>query len=84
MSSAAPTHGERAILHRMSTLIDDAVLVLRQLPEDLQEAAARAILAFDGDDDGSLQQADRSLREHCEPLRASIPRNRSSHVGVSC
>lgn len=37
----------------MSTLIEDAVQVLRQLPEDVQEAAARAIIDYaagDGQD----------------------------------
>lgn len=34
----------------MSNLIDEAIDVLRALPEDAQEAAARAILAYSADD----------------------------------
>lgn len=30
----------------LSTLVDDAVQVLRQLPEDAQQAAARAIIDY--------------------------------------
>ena len=31
---------------RMSTLLEDAVQVLRQLPEEVQEAAARTIIEY--------------------------------------
>ena len=30
----------------MSSLVDEAVEVLRQLPEDIQDAVARSILAY--------------------------------------
>ena len=44
----------------MSKLIDDAVRVLRDLPEDVQQAAARAILDYGAgyDDDVYLSDAD--------------------------
>jgi hypothetical protein len=35
----------------MSKLVDDAVRVLRELPEDVQAAAARAIIEYGADDD---------------------------------
>jgi hypothetical protein len=40
----------------MSTLIEDAVKVLRELPEDIQAAAARAIIDYgtNYDDDVTL------------------------------
>ena len=38
----------------MSNLIDEAIIVLRALPDDVQEAAARAIIAFGADDGGDL------------------------------
>ena len=39
----------------MSNLIEDAVNVLRRLPENLQEAAARAILDYGAGCDDDLQ-----------------------------
>ena len=43
----------------MSTneLIEDAVKVLRQLPEDVQEAAARAIINYSAGEDNDPQSS---------------------------
>jgi hypothetical protein len=45
----------------MSTLIDDAVRVLRELPEDVQ-AAARAIIEYGAGDDDDLARSNASRR----------------------
>ena len=47
----------------MSTLIEDAVRVLRDLPEDVQEAAARAILNYGAGQDEDLQLSDEQVAE---------------------
>lgn len=60
----------------MTTLIDDAVRVLRQLPEDIQAAAARAILdygaGFDDDVHLSDEQAQEVERRMADPNRAFL------------
>jgi hypothetical protein len=42
----------------MNELIEDAVNVLRQLPEDVQEAAARAIINYSAGEDNDLRSSD--------------------------
>jgi hypothetical protein len=43
---------------RMSDLIEDAVEVLRHLPENVQEAAARAIINYGASHDDDLRLSD--------------------------
>jgi hypothetical protein len=47
----------------MSTLLEDAVEVLKGLPEDLQAAAARAILDYGAACDDDLQLSDAQVTE---------------------
>lgn len=60
----------------MSTLIEDAVRVLRELPEDVQEAAARAILNYGAGHDEDLQLSDEQVaeveRRMADPNRAFL------------
>lgn len=60
----------------MSNLIDDAVEVLRGLPEDLQAAAARAILDYGAGQDEDLQLSDEQVieveRRMADPNRAFL------------
>ena len=46
----------------MTNLLDEAVKVLRELPEDQQEAAARAIINY-GADDNEAQLSDEQVAE---------------------
>jgi hypothetical protein len=46
----------------MTKLLDEAVKVLRELPEDRQEAAARAIINYGADDD-EVQLSDEDVAE---------------------
>jgi hypothetical protein len=46
----------------MTRLLEEAVRVLRDLPEDRQEAAARAILNYGADDD-EVQLSDEDVAE---------------------
>jgi hypothetical protein len=52
-------HGKLTI---MSKLVDDAVGVLRELPENVQAAAARAIIEYGAGDDDDLALSDASRR----------------------
>ena len=47
----------------MSKLIDDAVRVLRDLPEDVQQAAARAIIDYGAGYDDDFQLSDAQVAE---------------------
>lgn len=47
----------------MSELVNDAITVLRELPDDVQEATARAILAYSGGTDPDLQLSDDQVAE---------------------
>jgi len=46
----------------MTNLLEEAVKVLRELPDDRQEAAARAIIDYGSDDDGA-QLSDEQVAE---------------------
>lgn len=47
----------------MSRLLEDAVEVLRQLPDDLQQTAARAIISFGAGQDEDLRLSDAQVAE---------------------
>lgn len=47
----------------MSNLIEDAVRALRNLPDDVRDAAARAIINYDVDYDDDLQLSDAQVEE---------------------
>ena len=47
----------------MNKLIDDAVEVLRHLPENVQEAAARAIINYGASQDDELHVSDAQVAE---------------------
>jgi hypothetical protein len=47
----------------MSKLIDEAVRVLHELPEEAQEAAARAILDYQASYDDDVQLSDEQVAE---------------------
>lgn len=47
----------------MSRLLEDAVEVLRQLPDELQETAARAIINFGAGHDEDLRLSDAQVAE---------------------
>jgi hypothetical protein len=47
----------------MSKLIDDAVRVLRELPEDVQAAAARAIIDYSAGYDDDIRLSDEQVTE---------------------
>jgi len=47
----------------MSKLIEDAVRVLRELPEDMQVAAARAIIEYGADHDDDVTLSDDQVVE---------------------
>lgn len=74
----------------MSNLIEDAVTVLRGLPDDVQEAAARAIIDYDAGLDEDLRLSDDQVaeveRRMADPNRAFMSldeaRNRLRHFGV--
>lgn len=74
----------------MSKLIDDAVKVLRELPDDIQAAAARAIIEYSAgyDDDVALSddQVTEVERRMADPNRnfmsLSDTRHRLRHFGV--
>ena len=51
-----------AIIRSMIKLLEEAVKVLRELPDDRQEAAARAIINYGADDDG-IQLSDDQVAE---------------------
>lgn len=63
----------------MSNLIEDAVKVLRELPDDVQEAAARAIIDYGASYDDDLQLSDEQVaeveRRIAEPNRALLSLN---------
>jgi hypothetical protein len=73
----------------MSKIVDDAVRVLRQLPEDVQAAAARAIIDYGAgyDDDAALsdEQVTEVERRVADPNRnfmsLSDTRHRLRHFG---
>ena len=46
----------------MTNLLEEAVKVLRELPDDRQEAAARAIIDYGADDD-DVQLSDQQVAE---------------------
>lgn len=59
----------------MTNLIDEAMQVLRALPDDRQEAAARAIINYGAADDDiqlSDEQADEIERRLADPNRKFI------------
>jgi hypothetical protein len=74
----------------MSKIVDDAVRVLRDLPEDVQAAAARAIIDYGAgyDDDVALsdEQVTEVERRIADPNRnfmsLSDTRHRLRHFGV--
>ena len=47
----------------MSNLIEDAVQALRNLPDDVRDAAARAILSYETDYNDELQLSDDQVDE---------------------
>jgi hypothetical protein len=47
----------------MSNLIDDAVRALRNLPEDVRDAAARAIIDYQAGYDDDVQLSDEQVEE---------------------
>jgi hypothetical protein len=47
----------------MNTLIEDAIEVLRHLPEDVQSAAARAIIDYGTNQDDDFQLTDEQVAE---------------------
>ena len=73
-----------------SKLVDDAVRVLRELPEDVQAAAARAIIEYGAgyDDDVALSDeqvaaVERRINDpHRNFLSLSDTRHRLRHFGV--
>ena len=73
-----------------SKLVDDAVRVLRELPEDVQAAAARAIIEYGAgyDDDVALSDeqvaaVERRINDpHRNFLSLSDTRHRLRHLGV--
>jgi hypothetical protein len=74
----------------MTKLVDDAVRVLRELPENVQAAAARAIIEYGAgyDDDVALsdEQVAEVERRMADPnrnfLSLSDTRHRLRHFGV--
>ena len=60
----------------MSKLIDEAIKVLRTLPEDVQAAAARAIIDYGADHDDDLRLSDAQAaeieRRMADPNRAIV------------
>ena len=74
----------------MTKLVDDAVRVLRELPENVQAVAARAIIEYGAgyDDDVALtdEQVAEVERRMADPnrnfLSLSDTRNRLRHFGV--
>lgn len=74
----------------MSKLIEDAVRVLRDLPEDVQQAAARAIIEYGAGYDEDVQLSDAQVveveRRRADPNRVLLPldevRNRLRPFGV--
>lgn len=74
----------------MGTLIEDAVDVLRHLPDDVKEAAARAIIDYGASQDDDLQLSDAQVieveRRMADPNRTFITlseaRNRLRQFGV--
>lgn len=74
----------------MSNLIEDAVRVLRELPDDVQAAAARAILEYGAGQDDELQLSDEQAaeveRRVADPNRTFLDldevRTRLRHFGV--
>jgi hypothetical protein len=73
----------------MSKLLDDAVRVLPEMPEDMQAAAARAIIEYGAGDDDDLTLSDDQVREverrMADPNRSfmspSDVRHRLRHFG---
>jgi hypothetical protein len=74
----------------MSKLVDDAVRILRELPEDVQAAAARAIIDYGAGYDEDLALSDEQVgeveRRLANPSRnfasLSDTRDRLRHFGV--
>ena len=74
----------------MSDLIEDAVKVLRGLPDDVQATAARAIIDYGAGRDDDLQLSDEQVaeveRRMADPNRKFLSltevRSRLRHFGV--
>ena len=74
----------------MENLIEDAVRVLRGLPDDLQATAARAIIDYGACYDDDIQLSDEQVAEverrmanpNRQFLSLSEVRNRLRHYGV--
>jgi len=74
----------------MSNLVEDAVKVLRALPDDVQAAAARAIIDYGAGQDDDLQLSDEQVaeveRRMSDPNRSVLSlnevRDRLRHFGV--
>ena len=73
----------------MTKLLEEAVRVLRELPDDRQEAAVRAIINY-GADDAEIQLSDKQVaeieRRIANPNRKFISfaelNKRTRHLGV--
>ena len=67
----------------MSKLIDDAVEVLRALPDDAQQTAARAIIAYGASYDDDLRLSDAQAaeveRRLADPSRAFLSLDETRH-----
>ena len=73
-----------------SKLVDDAVRVLRELPEDVQAAAARAIIEYGAGYDDEMALSDEQVAAverrindpHRNFMSLSDTRHRLRHLGV--
>ncbi len=74
----------------MSKLVEDAVRVLREMPDDMQAAAARAIIEYSAGSDDDVTLSDEQVaeveRRIADPnrnfLSLSDTRHRLRHFGV--
>ena len=74
----------------MSKLVEDAVRVLREMPDDMQAAAARAIIEYGAGSDDDVTLSDEQVaeveRRVADPnrnfLSLSDTRHRLRHFGV--
>jgi hypothetical protein len=74
----------------MSKLVEDAVRVLREMPDDMQAAAARAIIEYGAGSDEDMTLSDEQVaeveRRMANPnrnfLSLSDTRHRLRHFGV--
>ena len=88
--SCAIRSNAHAILPLMSNLIEDAVHVLRTLPENVQAAAARAIIEYAAGQDDDLHVSDAQVteieRRMADPNRTFLSlddvRSKLRHFGV--